>query len=82
MTRRKQPKGFDGPIIGSKSPQRYKICADDSGHDYYIPVEQVDEFYEWVRSFEDEDHQESYSGREFDNNRIDGTFTFTDPQCN
>ena len=62
-----------------KPVQRYKICGDDSGHEYFIPVEQVDEFYAWVESTED--YVNHWEGREFDDNRIDGTFTFTDPRC-
>lgn len=62
------------------TPQRYCICGDDSGHEYFIPVGQVAQFAKWVEWTEgDGDHD--YDGPEFDGNRIDGTFTFTDPRC-
>lgn len=61
-----------------KPVQRYKICGDNSGHEYFVPVEQVDAFYKWVESTED---IAEYIGPDFDDNRIDGAFTFTDPRC-
>lgn len=60
--------------------QRYKICGDNSGHEYFIRVQDVDIFYKWVDSFEF-DFNGEYEGPDFDDNRIDGTFTFTDPRC-
>ncbi len=60
-------------------PQRYKICGDDSGHRYFIPVEQEQNFYLWVESFTAD--LSTYDGPSFDKNRIDGRFTFTDPRC-
>jgi hypothetical protein len=62
-----------------KSAQRYSICGDNSGHDYFIPVEQVDEFYKWAEAGEDEESYIDLS--KYDDNRIDGKFTFTDPRC-
>jgi hypothetical protein len=72
----KEPIRLNNPLPRA---QRYRICGDDSGHEYYIPVEQEEEFYAWVQSTENGD--EDWNGREFDENRIDGTFTFTDPRC-
>ncbi|VVB52912.1 Uncharacterised protein [uncultured archaeon] len=60
--------------------QRYKICGDNSGHEYYIKTQDVEKFYEWVESTEDEDKAEMYTGPDFDEFRIDGNFTFTDPR--
>jgi hypothetical protein len=58
--------------------QRYTICGDDSGHEYFIPVEEVKAFYTWVEAGP---YWDGYEGPEFDDKRIDGTFTFTDPRC-
>lgn len=61
-------------------PQRYRLLSDNSGHDYYIPVEQVENFQSWVQYYDDGEEDE-YRGPDFDGNRIDGRFTFTDPRC-
>ena len=61
-------------------PQRYRIMGDESGHEYYVPVELEGQFDAWVKSFE-EDDEGGYDGPGFDENRIDGRFTFTDPRC-
>jgi len=37
------------------------------------------EFERWMESFEDPDIE--YVGNDYDKNRIDGLFTFTDPRC-
>lgn len=59
------------------SEQRYAIASDDSGHQYYVRVEKLDEFYEWVENFDPyQDDDEPPHGE-----RIDGKFTFTDPRC-
>jgi len=62
-----------------KAPQRYRIMGDDSGHDYYVPVELEEKFEEWANSFE-EGTEDEYEGPDFQENRIDGHFTFTDPR--
>lgn len=59
---------------------RYTIRGDDSGHRYFIPVHLSDMFDKWVESFEADGGE--YDGIDFDANRIDGHFTFTDPRCN
>jgi hypothetical protein len=61
----------------AKEPQRYELCSDESGHEYFIPVEQKKEFYKWVESTENDEDTDF----DFDDCRIDGTFTFTDPRC-
>jgi len=64
------------------SEQRYFIKSDDSSHKYFIPVDQEEEFEAWVASFDDPYGELTpYTGPDFDANRIDGTFTFTDPRC-
>lgn len=59
-----------------KEIQRYQIAGDNSGHDYFIPVGQEALFYQWV------DATENYEESELDFNdcRIEGRFTFTDPK--
>jgi len=64
--------------MAQDQPQRYEICGDESGHEYFIPVEQVEKFYLWVEASEQDC---DYTGPTFEENRIDGTFTFTDPRC-
>lgn len=59
--------------------QRYRVMSDDSGHEYFVPVEQEDLFQAWVESFDDEAEENGYVGPDFGENRIDGCFTFTDP---
>ncbi len=54
---------------------RYTIVIDDSGHDYYIPVNQTDNWEQWIGSEEWElGEVPDYAGY------IDGNFTFTDPE--
>jgi hypothetical protein len=60
--------------------KRYKICGDDSGHEYFIPVDEVDDFYRWVEMMEGGISSDNYRGLDYDINRIDGRFTFTDPR--
>lgn len=55
---------------------RYQICGDESGHEYFVPVDQVDAFYAWVQATGDGDETD----QDFEDNRIDGRFTFTDPR--
>ena len=59
--------------------QRYSIVSDNSGHEYFVKVEEVDDFYTWVEAT-DEDDEDIDIGK-YDDNRIDGRFTFTDPRC-
>jgi hypothetical protein len=58
--------------------KRYCIVGDQSGHDYFVPVERKEE---WMSFLElDEDDPGSWDVPEWAE-RIDGTFTFTDPRC-
>ena len=63
-----------------KGPQRYRIIGDESGHEYFIKVEDEELFYTWVEATEAYEYI-GYEGPDFDENRIDGRFTFTDPRC-
>lgn len=53
---------------------RYRLVSDDSGHDYTVPEDKADEFYEWAYEY-DNSEAPAYA------TRIDGRFTFTDPRC-
>lgn len=55
--------------------QRYMIVNNESGDDYYIPVEKEPEWFAWLYSeaWENGDTPE-WAGV------IDGHFTFTDPR--
>ena len=62
--------------------RRYSIQGDDSGHDYFVEVGNEGEFENWVQAeFDVADEGESYYvGHDYEKNRIDGRFTFTDPR--
>jgi hypothetical protein len=62
----------------SLTPARYCIWSDDSGHDYFIKVGEEKLFETWVAAAENYD--QDYEGPDFEENRIDGRFTFTDPR--
>jgi hypothetical protein len=59
---------------------RYQLASDNSGHEYAIKVKDADAFYKWVESTEDDELALEYEGPDFEENRIDGRFTFTDPR--
>jgi len=63
-----------------KTEQRYRIIGDDSGHDYFIKVQDLELFESWIDS-EEAHEQVGYEGPDFNNNRVDGRLTFTDPRC-
>ncbi len=60
--------------------QRYCIKGDNSGHEYFVKVDEEQLFDAWVESTEAYE-EVGYEGPDFDENRIDGRFTFTDPRC-
>jgi hypothetical protein len=62
------------------SDQRYVLLSDDSGHEYFIKVGDEGAFDSWVAFYEDDDQDGDYVGPDFNENRIDGRFTFTDPR--
>lgn len=65
----------------SNTQQRYRIMGDNSGHKYFIPVEQEGMFEAWVKCNGEENYADrGYRGPDFNANRIDGRFTFTDPK--
>ena len=64
--------------LSAPDPMRYQICADESGHTYFIPVDEVRAFERWVAN---DGMPTTDMDRTFDCNRIDGRFTFTDPRC-
>ena len=57
--------------------ERYFLSADNSGHQYAVPVSQHDSWYEWLDI--PEDNEASWEMPAYAM-RIDGTFTFTDPR--
>jgi len=58
--------------------RRFKIVGDNSGHEYYIPV---DCSSDWDTFMEiPEDDERSWDVPQYAV-RIDGRFTFTDPRC-
>ncbi len=67
-------------MANKTSDKRYRIIGDDSGHEYFIEVSQEELFEAWVES-EGSYENIGYEGPDFDENRIDGRFTFTDPRC-
>lgn len=68
----------DKDIVVDKKPRRYSIQWDDSGHKYFVEVGMEGEFERWLQA---EIEGLEYNGHDYENNRIDGTFTFTDPRC-
>jgi len=69
----------DKDIVVAK-PKRYSIQGDDSGHRYFVEVGMEGEFERWVASFEENYADLAYDGHDYEENRIDGLFTFTDPR--
>jgi hypothetical protein len=59
--------------------QRYRITGDGSGHRYFIKVGEEELFESWVES-QDAYENVGYEGPDFNERRIDGRFTFTDPR--
>lgn len=55
---------------------RFCTVSDDSGHDYFVPVERKDDWYAWAYGPES-----AYEDLPKYATRIDGRFTFTDPRC-
>ena len=59
-------------------PRRYSIQRDESGHEYFVEVGMEGEFEGWLEWSEYGDGD--YQGHDYEKNRIDGRFTFTDPR--
>ncbi len=62
--------------------KRYRIIGDESGHEYFVEVGMEGEFENWLvaETAETEYENDRYEGRDYNANRIDGRFTFTDPR--
>ncbi len=61
--------------IFTPEPRRYYIDS-DGDHKYFVEVGMEGEFQAWLDSqFE----SVGYEGHDYEKNRIDGRFTFTDP---
>jgi hypothetical protein len=61
-----------------KTPVRYRIVGDNSGHEYFIPVDRSGDWDKFMAI--DEDDERSWDVPKYAT-RIDGRFTFTDPSC-
>ncbi len=59
--------------------KRYRIIGDESGHEYFVEVGMEGEFENWLVA-ETEYENARYAGHDYNANRIDGRFTFTDPR--
>ena len=57
--------------------QRFRLVSDESGHKYAIPVYKTDDFYKWSEAMENGDEFEC---DDFEEYRVEGLLTFTDPQ--
>lgn len=65
--------------IPNAAPKRYTIRGDDSGHEYFVEVGTESEFEAWVAA-ECAYEEVGYEGRDYEENRIDGRFSFADPR--
>jgi hypothetical protein len=54
--------------------ERFCLVSDDSSHRYAIPVYLRDDFYKWAADEDTEDPNK------YDEYRVDGLLTFTDPR--
>jgi len=61
-----------------KTERRYQIQGDNDGHEYFVEVGMEGEFEKWIES---EENGTDYEGYDYEKNRIDGHFTFTDLRC-
>ena len=66
------------PVNGTR---RYQIQGDGSGHKYFVEVGMEAEFEQWLESETGYEDEKPYNGHDYEKNRIDGRFTFTDPRC-
>jgi len=67
----------------AKPAQRYRLLSDDSGHEYFVEVGMEGEFDLWLGTeegrVEADGQYYANGGYDYDKNRIDGRFTFTNP---
>ena len=64
-------------FMNDQKPRRYSIHS-DGDHKYFVEVGMEGEFEAWIDS---ELGNCLYQGHDYEKNRIDGRFTFTDPRC-
>jgi hypothetical protein len=64
------------PGTPEQPERRYKIDS-DGDHKYFVEVGMEAEFQAWVDS---QYESVGYEGHDYNNNRIEGVFTFTDPR--
>ena len=82
----KTSKGITGPNPGDpvlRMPQiqrRYAIHS-DGDHKYFVEVGMEGEFEQWIETWESKEAAQKYKGHDYEKNRIDGHFSFTDPRC-
>ena len=57
---------------------RYCIAHDNSGHEFYIPVDKRDDWDEWLCLPDDDER--GWNPPDYAR-YVDGIFTFTDPKC-
>lgn len=67
-------------LSSSSSSTRYTLVKDESSHEYAIPVDKVEEFYKWDESNEWGYDGPPYEGEDFDEYRVEGDLTFTNPK--
>jgi hypothetical protein len=61
-----------------KTPEkRHRLVSDNDGHEYVIVVGEEDRFYTWVAATESGEDYEW----DFEDARVDGRLTFTNPRC-
>jgi hypothetical protein len=63
---------------GEQEPRRYSIQS-DGDHKYFVEVGMEGEFEAWVAA-ECAYEEVGYEGYDYEKNRIDGRFTFSDPR--
>jgi hypothetical protein len=56
--------------------QHYTVASDNSGHEYIIPVEHLDEWNAWAEL--DEDDERSWDAPEWAERLAGGRLTFSD----
>ena len=68
---------FKDVVYVKEEPRRYAIHS-GGDHKYFVEVGMEGEFEAWIDS---ELGNRLYDGYDYEKNRIDGHFTFTDPRC-
>ena len=71
---------FKDVVYVKEEPRRYAIHS-DGDHKYFVEVGMEGEFEQWIETWESKEAAQKYRGHDYEKNRIDGHFTFTDPRC-